>query len=128
LKDVDQKLFVPFSLHDLLRCFLDGSGDPSGEEFQVRVRLSGGIFDEAQGMDHFSLKSPTADRKILDGPLCLGAIVGPSRDFDETHGVPLHSIETFRSGHRKPPSSFLSILVERRSFINPHEEYRGWIF
>ena len=95
LEDVDGELVIELSIDDLLARrqqgihlgVVQGILAALGELAEVAVGDRRRPLDAAQGVDQFGWQSPAADRKVVDGPLCLGAIVSLGGDLDVAHGV-----------------------------------------
>ena len=105
LKDVDRKLGVelplghfaarlPERLHLLGR---EWAAPRAGQLPQLAVSRGRGQLHQPQGVNQRGGQSPTGDRKILDGPLRLGAVISLGRDAHVPHRITLNA--NFRHAH-----------------------------
>jgi hypothetical protein len=119
LKDVDRELIVELSFvhlaaggeHRFDLLVRDRVLAAGGELPQIAVRHARGILDEPQGMDQIGRQRPTGDRKILDRPLRLRAVIRRRRHANVSHRVVLDPIfshemlQTYdRNGKKRPVS------------------------
>ena len=87
LENIHDKLVVPFAVNHFLRSVLDGLGDLRWHITKPRIGGGGVLLDQAERADKLPGKAQAADRKILDGPGGLRAVIGVGGDFHLAHGV-----------------------------------------
>src|SRR5579871_5438566 len=74
LENVDHELIVMFALDDFFSRALDRVSEIHRQLSQPPVHPRSRALDQSQRTDKGSRKSQLADRKVLDGALCLSAI------------------------------------------------------
>src|ERR1051326_7296026 len=74
LKNVEGKMVVQFSVHNLFSGLHDQRGTLGIEQPEIMIRLRSRPFDQTQGTDEWSRKSIAAHRKIQHRPVSGGAM------------------------------------------------------
>ena len=92
---------------------LDGARELGFEQAQVAVGRRGGALDHPERANERARKPQAADRKILHGPLRLGAIQRIGRHPHLTHAVALDAKGFLR--HACPQSSRTTEATRRRA-------------
>src|SRR5437763_1778363 len=89
---------IEFAVDHLLRRLDDGAGAPRIDEFERKVDLGGGAFDDGERADDWPRHALDADAEIPERALRLRAPISVGRHFDRAEGVGLAA--SLRHGSR----------------------------